>query len=379
MILPTLGLLAAAIFKLSAASIVFPDPDTPYQVTWESHELVDPDRLDPYNETHQRRLMISKFTPVPRAACLKTCQVTYMPEAAASILDDMSEWFVETVLNPTMGMDAQWPKGRFAQAEMEVCCETKKACRDRNSGEKFPTILLDPGYNTSRHSYSVMAQHIGGMGFEVIVMDHPYETGPTVYPDGTIVVGGVPDIADPTFALDVRAADASFVLDVLGMTDSKSVVYVGGSLGGAAAAVAMSADDRIAAGVNLDGPMAGSDLSKGAERPFLIWHATAYDAVGEPTRREFIESTRARGTWVEGLVLEGSSHYTFSDWSALADIGDMRGDAEFEAIYFGTIKGMRAMEILREYLADFANFGLGKEGEGLLEGPSEKFPEISFL
>lgn len=34
-------------------------------------------------------------------------------------------------------------------------------------------ILLDPGDNTSWHSYSVMARHIGGMGYEVTIINHP--------------------------------------------------------------------------------------------------------------------------------------------------------------------------------------------------------------
>jgi hypothetical protein len=46
---------------------------------------------------------------------------------------------------------------------------------------------------------------------------------------------------------------------------------------------------------------------------------------------------------------------------------------------FGAITGMRTMEILREYLSDFFEFALQGKGQGLLAGPSKRFPEVSFV
>jgi hypothetical protein len=66
------------------------------------------------------------------------------------------------------------------------------------------------------------------MGYEVIVMDHPYETDIAEFPNGTIIYGGHV-ASDPNknatleFALDVRTADVpSFwiasALDILGLS-----------------------------------------------------------------------------------------------------------------------------------------------------------------
>ena len=371
-------LTAAGILKLAAAA-VFPEPQTPFQVTWESLELTDLDRPDPYNETHPRRLMISKFSPIPRPACSETCRVPYISETAASIQDDLLDFFLDFVSKG----ETRWPKGVFVETEMEVCCEVNKDPNsDGHAGGKFPTVLFGSGFNISRLFYSGTAQHLAGMGYEVIVMDHPYESNVIEFPDGTIILGGRPDPASNEsleFALDVRAADASFVLDTLGLTGADTVVHIGHSFGGAAAAVAMAADDRIAGGVNLDGSLFGSVLSEGAARPFLVLGSVGHNSSVDMSWDEFINSTRSRGTWVKELGLEESLHWSLHDFSIFADVAGLRDNEDLVALFFGAILGSRVMEILREYLSDFVEFALGSGDEGLLKGPSERFSEVNFL
>jgi pimeloyl-ACP methyl ester carboxylesterase len=361
-----------------AAGAVFPEPPTTFQVTWESLELIDQDRMDPYNKTHPRRLMISKFSPVPRSACLETCRVKLMSETVGSVEDELLATYIDAV----SGGDTKWPKGVLASTEIEVCCKVKEdRDGDGHNQEKVPTVLFGPGLSATRLFYSGVAQHLAGIGYEVIVMDHPYESNIVEFPDGTVIIG-VP--IDPTnnesvnFALDVRAADASFVLDTLGFAATDKVIHIGQSFGGAATATAMAKDGRIAGGVNLDGGMFGPVLSEGVTRPFLIWGTVGHNSTTLPSWDEFIKSTRSRGAWVKQLGLEDSLHFTFVDFSILADVNGLRSNERLTEIFFAAMTGSRAMEILREYLSDFIEFALGRRGEGVLEGPNKQFPEVTF-
>jgi len=375
---PAPSLLAVVNLLKLTAGAVFPEPPTTFQVTWKSLELTDLDRTDPWNETHPRRLMISKFSPVPRSACLETCRVKLMSETVGSVEDEL----IATYIDAVSGGDTKWPKGILASTEMEVCCKVKEGRDgDRNGQVNVPTVLFGPGLTATRLFYSGFAQHIAGMGYNVIVMDHPYDSNIVEFPDGTTIIGTQ---IDPTnnetveFALDVRAADACFVLDMLGFTATDKVLHIGQSFGGAAAAVAMAKDGRIAGGINLDGGMFGPVLSEGVDRPFMIWGTIGHNATTLPSWDEFIKSMRSRGAWVKELGLEDSTHFTMADFSILGDVSGLRDNERLVELFFGAITGSRAMEILRQYLSDFFEFALGREGEGLLEGPSKQFPEVTF-
>ena len=45
----------------------------------------------------------------------------------------------------------------------------------------------------------------------------------------------------------------------------------------------------------------------------------------------------------------------------------------------GNVTGVRAMKIMREYMSDFIDFGLGGKDEGLLAGPSPEYPDVEFV
>ncbi len=191
-------------------SLVFPEPDGLYQVSMSYEELVDPHRKDPWEPTTQRRIMISRFTPIPRELCNRTCRVPYMSPTLATEEDAILTDFLGSI---------GWPAGLLGQLEMQVCCDApprpgRSSC--------YPKLLFGTGLNTTRLFYSATAQYLASAGYEVIVMDHPYETDIVEFPDGTIIYGGRV-AADPNNTVplvrapDIRTDDASFVLDKLGI------------------------------------------------------------------------------------------------------------------------------------------------------------------
>ncbi|KAK4671209.1 hypothetical protein QC764_602340 [Podospora pseudoanserina] len=358
-------------FFLKVQAVLLPVPHTPYLAKWTTSELINHGFPDPFNTSHTRRIMISRYTPVQKRDCLETCRLPYMPEFIASVEDE--------IFQADMG-DTPWPRGVLASLEVEMCCKERR--RDHHDKPR-PLLLLGPGLNTTRYWYSAMGQSLAGMGFEVVVMDHPYETDVVQYPDGTVIYGGrVPADAEAVeelrFALEVRAKDATLVLDWLKVPKSAKVGFVGSSFGGPAAAVAMRRDGRIAAGVNLDGGMFGAGVAEGgAVRPFLIFGADGHNTTTDETWGRFWDATAERrpGLWMKELSVVNATHRTFLDFSLVGEVSE-----ELRRVGFGgVVSGVWAMGMMTEYLTDFFRFALMGEGEGLLAGESGRFPEVKFL
>jgi len=380
-----LPLLTAGFGLAAAEDLVLPQPPGPYVVAMTSEELVDARRLDPFNTSHPRRVMISRFTPVPRQKCPSNGRVEYMPALISELEDAIGTEFLG---------NSSWPSGVLSRVKLDLCRNAPPSLLD-HAYHSFPTILFDTGLNTTRLFYSATAQHLASRGYNVIVVDHPYETDVVIFPDGSIIYGGrvnrTSDEAALVRALEVRANDASFVLDALGLElhgggpNSVKVGFAGHSFGGAATAVAMLNDTRVVAGVNLDGRMFGPVLQAGfggpgANQSFLIVGSEGHNSSNEPSWESLWQAVRLHPPrWIKELSVNGSLHGSFWDLSLIGDVSGLRSNDQLVRDLFGEILGARIMEILREYLDDFFQMTLGDAGQGLLEGPNREYPEVEFL
>ncbi|KAI0976952.1 hypothetical protein F4678DRAFT_469027 [Xylaria arbuscula] len=362
-------LFLAVLAATTALAQVFPTPGGPYKVQWENKELVDADRVDPFNSSHSRRMVISHFTPVAETHCTRTCRVPYMPEQIATIEDDILA---------SAFADYGWPKGLLNGLEVDVCCGVSK----RAKTSKFSTLLFGTGLNTTRLWYTDFAMEIASLGYQVIVMDHPYETDVVLFPNGEIIFGGnVP--ADPNnltaieFGLEVRNSDVSFVLNTLKVCKT---VYFGHSYGGASALAATLVESRIQAGLNLDGALWGPVVKEGVSKPFINFSG------GENTTNDesWANFTKAHdekhpNVWYKELHLDNSSHGSFWDLSIIGDFTGLRENEALVENVLGVLTGKRAVEVLRAYLNDYVRFTLLGGEEGLLVGESTRFPDVKFV
>jgi pimeloyl-ACP methyl ester carboxylesterase len=240
--------------------------------------------------------------------------------------------------------------------------------------------------------YSFTAQNLAGMGYEVITMDHTYESNVVRFPDGSKIYGGrityewdVEDPDDPLMAWgqEVRVTDASFVLDSIGISPHDKVVAVGHSTGGAAAAALMVNDTRVVAAINLDGTMYGSKyghLTSGVDRPFFLFASKNHNFTIDKSWEDFWDATVTNhpGTWLKVVRISEAQHNTFGDFAAIGDMLPLRENEFLRDNFIGNVTGERAMKIMREYMSDFIDFGLGCKGEGLLSRPSPEYPDVEF-
>ena len=128
----------------------------------------------------------------------------------------------------------------------------------------------------------------------------------------------------------------------------------------------MLTDDRVDAGVDLDGFMFGDMIDSELRRPFMFVSA-ARDWAGElgSALRVFFERSAAPSY---ALLIDGFEHATFTDLPLFEGAWPGEGDPA---------AGVRAMEVQRAYTTAFFDRHLKGIDIAFLEGPSARFPEVT--
>lgn len=375
----------------STPPYILPPGNGPYSTTLHTTELIDTSRLDPFNSTHNRRLMISTFTPHPKTQCNQTL-VPYFPPVVARVQNEiLGEYDYPPI---------------FGDFYLETCRDLQDTStkyryqthQHQSQHGEFPLALLSPGLNTSRLFYSSLAQTLASHGFLVVTLDHPYDVDVCEFPNGDVIYGGritKPADANGSTAsvehgLSVRARDASFVLDVFGVHGKGEALILGHSFGGAAAATAMLGDARFRAGVNLDGIMFGDVLNvslgaRAAPQAFVLWGSDGHNAsvVSDGSWAAFWDRLEG-GEFVDyakEMSIVNSTHSSYWDLNILVDVAGIRDElTETASWLIGPIPGERVWQILGRGLSGFFWYVLGKRDEDeMFKGPVEGFPEVRIL
>jgi dienelactone hydrolase len=260
-----------------------------------------------------------------------------------------------------------------------------------------PNILLySPGYGGSREDYTTTLENLASYNYIVIGVDHPYDTQFIAYPNNRIlspagdILNDSPDIPGTAANLtQYRAADFISVINALsknatfakqipgihGKLDVDKVGVLGHSLGGAAAATAMSLDPRFACGSNLDGSFWGnvSQISKAVTNPFLLMQRNGHNGTSDESFSEFLSQNKKSRYVVD---VKNAKHGTFADFAYLYDVAKAAGIPLPEQD-FGTIGGERMLGLVARYLDVFFRKCLGgRDVRKGLEGVTG-FPEVT--
>ncbi|MFI1151153.1 alpha/beta hydrolase family protein [Streptomyces sp. NPDC020817] len=264
------------------------------------------------------------------------------------------------------------------------------------TGRRLPVVVFSHGAHSHQGDHTVVVQELASHGYAVVTVAHQYDTY-TEYPDGRIAVP-LRDRKAPTLPGDF-AADLRFVLDcveqlaagrnpdadhrelpagLLGSLDPRRTGAFGWSKGGTATACAMLADDRIRAGLSLDGPMQmNPPLAGDLDRPFMMMSAV-FTRATDPEAAAFWSQLRG---WRRNIQAQGAVHVSYGDNEALfpqvAKLYGWSGQQLQDVI--GTLDPDRAVKIQQAYPLAFFDEHLRLRRGHLLDGPSPAFPAVTFL
>ncbi|MFH8801021.1 alpha/beta hydrolase family protein [Streptomyces sp. NPDC017936] len=260
-----------------------------------------------------------------------------------------------------------------------------------------PVLLYSPGYTSDRTFNSLVVEDLVSWGYVVVTVDHPYDSGEVEFPDGRVVTRPDPDPVDRPAAVAVRAADLRFVLDQLavlhrgdnpdagrrplprglrGTLDLGRTGAFGHSRGGAATAAVMDLDERVRAGIDLDGALYGPVVERGLDRPFLLMDTAVHDGLGQDTTwPPFWDNLRG---WRRCLRLADADHNAYTDIVAIAP---QVPEPVRQGLQAGTIPADRAVAAVRATVRAFFDLQLRGRPDtgGLLWGASPRHPEIGYI
>ncbi|MGW5731403.1 MULTISPECIES: alpha/beta hydrolase family protein [Streptomyces] len=266
----------------------------------------------------------------------------------------------------------------------------------RRTVRGLPVVVFSHGAHSHQGDHTIMVQELASHGYAVVTVAHQYDTY-TEFPDGRIAVP-LDDDQAPTMPGDF-AADLRFVVDcverlaagrnpdadrkelpagLLGSLDARRVGAFGWSKGGTATACAMLADERIRAGLSLDGPMQmNPPLAGDLDRPFMLMSAE-FTRATDPAVAAFWSLLRG---WRLNLRAQGAAHVSYGDNEALfPQVAKVLGwsDSQLQDV-IGTLDPDQAVRIQQAYPLAFFNQHLRHRREHLLDGPSPAFPAVTFL
>lgn len=348
---------------------MLPEPTGQYAVGKETLHLTDDDRPDPWKpETGPRELMTSLWYPSVGG---QDDSARYMPPEVSALSTD--------------GLPGKVPPEAVSSVRTESAVDAPPRM------DRWPLIILSPGFSYSRATLTGLAEELASQGFIVAAVDHTYEA-PVRFPDDRVTGCATPapcafsTKADLQRVVESRAKDVSFVLDELTgprpswsgaeFIDSSRIGMAGHSLGGAAAAETMVTDSRVDAGVNMDGTHYASESVSGLDRPFLFFgNGLRFDPAFDPS---WEQTWPQLSGWKRTLLTRESGHASFTDLPLLVDQLGIRDEypPESARTNLGSIPSERSTKITRDYLTSFFELHLKDQPTRLFDEPSPEHPEV---
>ncbi|MFJ2897712.1 alpha/beta hydrolase family protein [Streptomyces sp. NPDC087218] len=361
----------------AATELALPRPGGRHAVGTQTLHLTDHRRSDPWVPSADRELMVSVYYPAHRPAGPGGGgSAAYMTTEEARLLLE------------ARGLDGVVPAGTVAATRTHARVDARPA------PGRFPLVVLSPGFSMPRSTLTSLANDLASRGYVVAAVDHAYESIGTSFPGGRVLTCTACERVDSTeeyagVAVG-RAHDLSFVIDRLTtapgartrtvqgrpalpyarMVDPRRIGAAGHSIGGASAAALMARDQRVRAGLNLDGgffaPLPEDGLGG---RPFLMMGTETTHSPGG--KNDWSAAWARLDGWKRWLTVSGAEHFTFTDLPVLADQLGLVDPA-------APLSGERSWHLTRDYLTAFFGLHLRGAPQPLLDGPSADHPEVAF-
>ncbi|PAD69980.1 hypothetical protein CHH83_06155 [Bacillus sp. 7586-K] len=395
-------LIAVSIFlSLSFPVFNLPEVQGPYKVGTQTFHFIDEKRVDPFSESEdgKRELIVQVWYPAENVNKRKR---QYLIPQDKEILQKYKKAFAESLGVPSFMLD-YWKYIKSNAYEDARLIDTKTS---------LPVVLISHGGGTSRVLHTTQAENLASNGFIAIAIDHPYFTAATAFPDGTVTGFKAKDALTDFFGTskkygEVWMADLQFVLDNLekinngairskfeGKLDLNNIGMMGHSFGGATAFNAVATNERIKAGINMDGTLYNMDSISSSTKPFMFIQPEEFIVQKEEIEKNQVTNTSnmTEEEWNElmndkrkefevinqslasrGVMMsiKGTKHYNFTDFQLFSNLLSLIG-------YTGSIDGKRGTEIINKYVVDFFSIHLQGIDGRLIYKQNANYPEVRF-
>jgi pimeloyl-ACP methyl ester carboxylesterase len=219
----------------------------------------------------------------------------------------------------------------------------------------LPAIIFSPGFGQAPAQYSVMLAELASHGYVVIGVEHPRFKDP----ENVELYDVAPVLARQLVStLSHILAERGHRDSPFARLDPKRIGVLGHSIGGGAAALACSIDERLRAGMDLDGTIFGSVVHTGMKQPFFLvrQHFILTDSLVDPPR--FLEkhdqaslhedSVFVHTRTMYWLTVDHLDHMSFTDAALTPDW------TQHARVMAGLqLSAARAQEITSRFARDF--------------------------
>jgi hypothetical protein len=278
----------------------------------------------------------------------------------------------------------------------------------------YPVLLFNHGWGEHAAQNTVLMEELASHGYIVFSLAHHYEAKYWEYPDGRL---GYLDLGSPRFQKlmgeqsrpemmglfqemfttrgvaaqeslfrrtveamptflgegpRIWAEDIKFIIDELdslnhlegrfeGKLDLEKLGVMGMSMGGIAAGQACIGEDRIKAGMNIDGGLLGDLADTTVAQPMFYMGSKRFIGYDQ------LFADHGTGD-AYTLTIADADHYDFTDFTLL----------HREHPMIGSVDGRQMLKILNDYTLAFLDFYLKGQESDLLSGKNQPYPEVDF-
>ena len=285
---------AARIFKIGFISLylaisvalplivpifTFDKPTGSYEIGTKTYHFIDEKRPEAYidNPEAHRELMVQLWYPAETGSKEPTAPyITHSKELASGLV-----------------LTRPFPASLFEYLGLVKTHSHQGAMLSREQ-TAWPLLIFSHGMDQFRGQNTFQMEELASHGYIVAAIDHTYDAAATVFPDGRTALSrsqldeglSVLDKHIPLWVEDVK-----FVLDKMekfndgdsedhfrGAIDMERIGMIGHSYGGATAMQILMEDERVKAGINMDGGLYGKPAPKeGLSKPFMFMKADDAD------------------------------------------------------------------------------------------------------
>ncbi|UCD18924.1 MAG: hypothetical protein JSU64_05710 [candidate division WOR-3 bacterium] len=302
----------------------------------------------------------------------------------------------------------------FLEIFGEITTNSSRAVPLSQAEEAYPVLIFNHGWGEHFAQNTILMEELASSGYTVFSIAHHYECKFSFYPDGNFVtldmnssrflqmlqeqqkpdameliirMSGLRKIDEqkqilidqsnvlPTLLKESPkywADDISFFISELaeinkynrlfkGKLDLERIGVFGMSMGGIAANEICISDNRVKAGINIDGGLLSSEIDSKIQTPFMFLNSKRYLGYGE------LFTSRINNDGYS-LSVKNSDHYNFTDYS-IYKIPNL-------VFLLGTIDGNRTIDIMNSLVVAFFDKYLREKENIDIINEARGYPEI---